>query len=97
VLNKYIAKNSEKTAYRVIDDEAVIVDLEDSTFHALNPVATFIWEQMDGKTRVEEIIQRVCREFEVTRETAEKDCREFINALNHQGMVMLSSDPLEKT
>ena len=96
MLDEYVAKNREKTAYRVIDDEAVIVDLEDSTFHALNPVATFIWEQMDGKTRVEEIIQGVCREFDVDYETAEKDCREFVNMLKHQGMVTLSPDPLEK-
>jgi len=96
VLDKYVAKNGEKTAYRVIDDEAVIVDLEDNTFHALNPVATFIWEQMDGKTKVEEIIQRVCQEFEVDRKTAENDCREFIDALKLQEMIVLSSDPLEK-
>ncbi len=96
MLDRYVAKNGEKTAYRVIDDEAVIVDLEDSTFHALNPVATFIWEQMNGRTRVEEIVERVCQEFEVTRETAEKDCREFIEALKRREMIVLSSDPFEK-
>ena len=96
MLDKYVAKNNEKTAHRIIDGEAVVVNLTDSTFHTLNPVATFIWQQADGQTSVKEIAQEVCQEFEADRDTAEKDCLEFISELVNKGMLILSLHPLEE-
>ena len=96
MLDKYVAKNNEKTAHRIIDGEAVVVNLTDSTFHTLNPVATFIWQQADGQTSVKEIAQKVCQEFEADRDTAEKDCLEFIRKLVDKDMLILSPHPLEE-
>ena len=96
MLDKYVAKNNEKTAHRIIDGEAVVVNLTDSTFHTLNPVATFIWQQADGQTSVKEIAQKVCQEFEADRDTAEKDSLEFISELVNKGMLILSLHPLEE-
>jgi hypothetical protein len=96
MLDKYVAKNNEKIAHRIIDGEAVVVNLTDSTFHTLNPVATFIWQQADGQTRVKEIAQKVCQEFEVDWDTAEKDCLELISGLVNKDMLILSPHPLEE-
>ena len=90
MLDKFVTKNSRKTAYRTIDGEAVVVNLEDSTFHTLNPVATFVWEQADGQFTVKQIIERICQEFEVDRDTAERDCLEFLDVLTRRGLVILS-------
>jgi hypothetical protein len=96
MLDKYVAKNNEKTAHRIIDGEAVVINLKDSSFHTLNPVATFTWQQADGKTRVKEIVQKMCQEFEVDWDTAEKDCLEFISELVNKDMLVLSPHPLEE-
>lgn len=96
MLDKYVAKNGRKTAYRTINGEAVVVNLKDSTFHTLNPVATFIWEQAQGQFTVEQIIERICQEFEVDRDTAERDCREFVDALVNKGLIVVSELPLEE-
>jgi hypothetical protein len=90
MLNDYVKKNDEKIAYRVIDDEAVIVNLKESSFHTLNPVGTFIWDQIDGKTSVTMIIQNVTDEFGIDSETAEKDSKEFIDNLLKKDLVILS-------
>jgi len=95
MLDKYVVRNNEKTAYRVIDGEAVVVNLKDSTFHTLNPVATFIWEQADGRIKAGQMIEKICDEFEVDWDTAEEDCLEFLGALISKGLVVLSRNPLE--
>ena len=95
MLDEYVVKNNEKTAYRVIDGETVVVNLKDSTFHTLNPVATFIWEQADGRSKVEQIIEKIGQEFEVDWDTAEKDCLEFLGELIRKGLVVLSQNPVE--
>lgn len=95
MLDEYVNKNNEKTAYRTIDGEAVVVNLKDSTFHTLNPVATFIWEQADGRIKAKEMIEKICQEFEVDWGTAEKDCLEFLGELISKGLVVLSRTPVE--
>jgi hypothetical protein len=95
MLDEYVNKNNEKTAYRTIDGEAVVVNLKESVFHTLNPVATFIWEQADGRIKTRQIIERICEEFEVDRDMAEKDCLEFLGELVGKSLVVLSPDPVE--
>jgi hypothetical protein len=95
MLDKYVVKNNEKTAYRIINGEAVVVNLKDSTFHTLNPVATFIWEKADGQIKTKQIIEEICQEFEVDWDTAERDCLEFLGELVNKGLVVLSQNPVE--
>ena len=95
MLDEYVVKNDEKTAYRIIHGEAVVVNLKESTFHTFNPVATFIWEQADGRIKTEQIIEKICQEFEVDRDTAERDCLEFLGELISKGLVVLSQNPME--
>ena len=95
MLNEYVAINKDKTAYQIIDGEAVVVNLEDSTFHVQNQVATFIWELMDGKITINEIVKGICREFDVDPGTAERDCLEFIRMLHDRDMVIFSSRPVD--
>jgi hypothetical protein len=73
----------------------VVVNLKESVFHTLNPVATFIWEQADGRIKTRQIIERICEEFEVDRDMAEKDCLEFLGELVGKSLVVLSPDPVE--
>lgn len=94
MLNEYLNKNNEQTAYRTINGEAVVVNLKDSTFHTLNPVATFIWEQADGRIKAEQLIEKICQEFEVDWDTAKKDCLEFVGELISKGLVVLSQNPV---
>ena len=95
MLDEYVNKNNEKTAYRIIDGEAVVVNLKDSTFHTWSPVATFIWEKSNGLIKTKQLIEKMCQEFEVDKDTAEKDCLEFLGELISKGLVFLSQNPVE--
>jgi hypothetical protein len=47
----------------------------------LDPVAAFIWEQLDGKNSLENIRDDVLDKFDVGKEDAETDVAEFIDEL----------------
>jgi methyltransferase-like protein len=49
----------------------------------LNETGAFIWEQIDGKRTVEEIIAVITEEFEVDYETASKDVFDFITNMKN--------------
>ncbi len=78
-----------KSAYKLIDGEAAIVDLENSQMYSLSSVATLIWETAKEKTTVKEIVDRVEEEFEIERATAEKDCLDFIQDFVDRGLLIV--------
>ena len=81
-----------KTAYRIIDGEAVIVDPGTSMLYSLNPVATLIWEMSSERTAVEEIVDRIVEEFDVERSTAEEDCLELVRDFVDRGILIAEED-----
>ena len=56
-----------------------IGDLEN--IYTLNEVAARIWELIDGKKNVSQIIDTIIDEFDVSAEEAEQDLSEFIQKL----------------
>ena len=81
-----IYKKSDAIVFRKIADEYILVpirknvgDLE--SIYTLNETGARIWELVDGKTKISEIMERLIEEFEVTPEEAEKDLIEHLQQL----------------
>ncbi len=86
VFEKVVARDPD-AAWRTIEDETIIITPTDSVMHALNDVGAYIWFLADGNCTVRDIIDSVCEEYEVDRETAEADTLEFVQALTGKGML----------
>jgi hypothetical protein len=87
-LERYVTRNPD-AAWRVFEDGAVIVSPTESVMHSLNPVATRIWELADGTLTMNEILDVVLDEFDVSREQAETDMADFADALSDKGMLTI--------
>src|SRR5215471_17419835 len=91
---KYIAR-STAIAARMLGGEMMIMSAVDSTFFTLNPVATVIWQAADGRTPLSEIVtSKVCEEFEVDPETAQRDAEHFVSELSQHGILLVSENPI---
>jgi hypothetical protein len=82
-------------AWRVYDEEAVIISPDDSLLNTLNAVGTLIWEAADGRTPLSAIVARICEEFDVPPERAERDAAAFIETLSQRGLLTVSESPQE--
>lgn len=72
---------------RVIDGEAVIMLPEIGKVLALNEVGSFIWDLVDGQHSRGELVEALCREFEVSREEAAVDLEEFLELLKDKNLL----------
>ncbi|MFB3816105.1 MAG: PqqD family protein [Candidatus Methylomirabilales bacterium] len=82
--------------WRVIDTEALVVDVKAGLLFPLNSVATRIWECCDGQRTATEIVDAIAAEFDADRPTIARDVGEFLRALHERGLVSLgrAADPL---
>ena len=84
---------SPKTAFRVMDGEAVVVIPEDNEVKILNEVGSRVWELIDGNRDITKITSLICNEFDISHETAREDIMKFIDELYHKKMVILLDSP----
>ena len=73
--------------WRMIEEEAVLVDIDKGEVIQLDEVGARIWENIDGSATVSGIIDAVCSEFEVDKDTATADVLEFLNELSDRGAI----------
>ena len=83
-----ILSRSPKIAWRVIEGEAVILSLDTKAFRGLNPVGSRVWELIDGRRSVDEIVEVIVREFDVTPEQASGDVQTFVRELLDKELVI---------
>lgn len=86
-------KKTEDTASRIIEGEAVIVIPQKGLVRVLNEAGSRIWQLLDGGNTVEDIINIISSEFNVSREEAQKDTLDFIKELIEKDMVVLNDGP----
>jgi hypothetical protein len=81
-----IYKKNDNFVYRRIENETILVPIKDNvgdmgSIYNLNPVAAFIWLQLDGEASVRDIQTRLTAEFDVSDGQAATDLDELINDL----------------
>jgi Coenzyme PQQ synthesis protein D (PqqD) len=74
----------------------LVASVRTSTLFTLNELATFIWESADGQTPVDEIVDRICSQYDVDRETALRDVNELTEKLVSDGLLQPSESAFPK-
>jgi hypothetical protein len=69
---------------RKTGNEYVLVPLSDNiadmdSVYTLNETGAFLWELIDGKRCIDDLVEALVAEYNVNRDNAEKDVFAFIN------------------
>ncbi|MDD5730491.1 MAG: PqqD family protein [Candidatus Omnitrophica bacterium] len=81
-------KQNANIAFRVIGDEALIVNPKDGLIYPLNPTATRVWQLLDGQKNCGEIIEAIDAEFEGEKVSLGQDVLDFIESLLKENLAV---------
>jgi len=76
------------SAFRIYEGQALIVLPERGENHLLNPIGSHIWDRLDGRRSLQEILDSIVAEFDVPADQARADLLEFVANLRLKGMVI---------
>ena len=84
---KTILSHSQSVVTAKTGNEYVLVPVANNiadmnSVYTLNETGAFIWEHINGKNSVEDIINKLTREYEVDYSTASEDVFSFINDMS---------------
>ena len=71
----------------VLDEEAVLLNLENGLYYTLNRVGTATWELFTGDKTLSEIHGAICSRFEVAEDRARNDLVALVNHLGQEGLI----------
>jgi hypothetical protein len=82
-----ILSHSPSIVTRKTGNEYVLVPITNNiadmnSVYTLNESGAFIWELIDGKKTVEELISAMTEEYDIDRESAKTDIFSFIDDMN---------------
>ena len=77
---------------REIAGDTILVPVNETVYDSnglfvLNELASFIWDMLPNVNSEEEIVDAVLNEYEVEKEEAEKDIKEFMEKLQKMEII----------
>ena len=88
ITNVYMRNGDQVTAK--VDDEVVMMSMQQGEYYGLDSIGSRIWELFNKPNSVENIIGTLMQEYDVDRNTCEKDVLEFIQKLVDKGLLIKS-------
>jgi hypothetical protein len=85
-----LVPNEEECAAKVIDGEAVIINLSNGTYYSIEKVGGFIWSLVAEGRPFKEIVDSVVARYEVTGQRALEDAQRLLNELIAENLVSLA-------
>lgn len=90
-----VVSHSPSVVTRKTGAEYVLVPLANNiadmnSVYTLNETGAFIWEQIDGKKSIRELVSALVSEYDINPEEAENDVLEFVNNLDNYLIISSS-------
>ena len=76
--------------FRIIGDEAVILNLKSELYLGLNPVGTRFWTVLHDASSIEAAYESLLDEFDVAPERLRRDMDQFLGQLLDQKLVEIT-------
>jgi len=85
-LNTVLSKSPD-AASRTYDGQATIVLPSRAEVKVLNEIGSKVWDAIDGRRTLAQILETLLEDYEINREQVERDVLDFVGELRTQGMV----------
>ena len=86
-LGSKIPVQNPDLAWRIVDDECILVDPQGSAATVLNTVGARIWELADGKRTLAQILDQLIEEYNVEPARLASDADEFVRHLEKLKLI----------
>ena len=71
------------------DDGGVLLHLETAQYHGVNPIGLLIWDLLDGRRTVGEIVEAVRAKVVDAPPELEGDVMRFLHEVHERGLVVV--------
>lgn len=78
---------SDQAIANSVGDEMVVLHLANGTYFGLDPIGALLWEGLQNGALASTVCDQILERYEIDRETAEDDLRQFLNELVNSDLI----------
>ena len=82
----------EEVASKVIDGEAIIINLANGVYYSMDKVGALVWERLQAGYTLDDVIRSVTAAYDVSPEHAESNVVELVEELLQENLVVTSEN-----
>src|SRR5690242_2963279 len=86
-LNHCLRVRGEEIAAKVIDGEAIIINLANGIYYSMDKVGGLIWEMIEGGKTLEDMVATILAQYDVSPEQLKSDIEQLVNELLQENLV----------
>ena len=87
--NNTVLQRNPEQLFTPIDDEVVMLDIKHEEYLNLNSHASYIWQQLKTPHSFAELIDQLCRAYNVDRKVCIQDTLDFITGFVEKGSIQI--------
>lgn len=80
-------ESESRLVWRIVDGEALIVDLGSGGFFSLDRVGTEVWTGLQNGCEVAQIVDAIAVKYGVDEQTVQRDVADLLEELSREGLV----------
>jgi hypothetical protein len=84
---KKSAEAESRLVWRVVDGEALIVDLASGRFFSLDRVGTEVWTGLKNGLDLAQIVEAIATTYGIDEQTVRRDVDDLLDELSQEGLL----------
>lgn len=89
-LHDRLRRKDEEVVAKVMDGEAIIINLSNGIYYSLDNVGAAIWDMIEGGWRLDEIVTAIASRYDVAGPRAEHDVLRLVTELLGEDVVVIA-------
>ncbi len=95
-LQSRLHPNAEEVAAKVMDGEAILINLANGIYYSMDQVGGLIWELIECGYSLEEMMAAIATHYEVSAEQAQTDVERLTADLLQENLVLLPTEDVPR-
>jgi predicted deacylase len=91
----FLRANTPEVAAKVIDGEAVLINLSNGKYYSMVGVGSVVWELLANGASATDVTAEVVRRYDVTTDRARHDIEGLVDLLLREGLVVVTEPSMQ--
>ena len=87
-VTQHVKPNSEEVAAKVMDGEAILINLSNGIYYSMDKVGAVVWELIEKQLSAEEMSAVLVNRYEVSNEQARTDVERLVKELLDEKLIV---------
>lgn len=81
---------NDKVVFREVGENIVLINLNTGYYYSFNGLGSLIFNSLVKKMDIDQILREIVGNFDIAREGAEKDLKEFLDKLEKEDILKVN-------